>query len=135
MSTSSRPNSAMPTAFTLFVCITHGSMLLSPWQYRSAAKEKVKYFKDPFAAYLDLAVSPMEDRTPRAVPGIFIRVDLDVQGQSLDPLLGAEVRAQALYGDVHLGRGLQRIPVDGECVVADLLNGPNQSCTHAKDKN
>ena len=57
--------------------------------------------------YLDLAVPPVVDRSPRdvgPVPGVVVGVDLDVEGEALDALLGAEVGAQALHGDVNLKR-------------------------------
>ena len=49
----------------------------------------------------DLAVSAMEDRIaggPRVIVGVY----LDVEGQPLHPLLGTEVRAETVDGNVHL---------------------------------
>ena len=63
-------------------------------------------------AVLHLAVSSVSgsvhDISTRIVEG----VDLDVQGQPLHPLLGAEVRGEALDGQVHLRRRFQGVPVD-----------------------
>ena len=45
--------------------------------------------------------------------GVVEGVDLDVQGQPLDPLLCAEVGREALHSQVHLRWRFQRVPVDG----------------------
>ena len=39
-------------------------------------------------------------------------VDLDVQGEPLHPLLGAEVGGETLHRQVHLRWRLQRVPVN-----------------------
>lgn len=39
----------------------------------------------------------------RGVPRVLVGVDLHVHRETLDALLRAEVRAEALYGDVDLG--------------------------------
>ena len=52
--------------------------------------------------------------------------------QTLDALLGAEVRAQTLHGDVHLGRALHGVPVDRQGVVTDLLYHTCQTCNGCK---
>ena len=51
---------------------------------------------------------PVHDVGSRVVEG----VDLDVQGEPLHPLLGAEVGGETLHRQVHLRRRLQRVPVN-----------------------
>ena len=44
-------------------------------------------------------------------------VDLDVERQALDALLGAEVRGETLHRQVDFCRAVQGVPVDGQGVV------------------
>lgn len=79
-------------------------------------------------AYLDLTVTPVIDGHPWRVPGILQGVHLEMHGETLDALLGAEVRAETLDGDVDLGRALHGVPVDCQGVVTDLLYHACQTC-------
>ena len=71
---------------------------------------------------LDLTIAPGVNGAAGIVPGVVIGVDLDVHGESLDTLLGAEVRAETLDGDVHLGGAVHRVPVHCQGVVAHLVD-------------
>lgn len=44
-----------------------------------------------------------------------------------DTLLIAKVGAETLYGNVHLGRTFEWIPVEGNCIVCHLLNGTDNA--------
>ena len=54
-------------------------------------------------SHLNLAVAPVVGgHGARRVPRVLVGVDLHVHRETLDALLRAEVRAQALHGDVDL---------------------------------
>ena len=79
-------------------------------------------------AYLNLAIPSVEDWIS-CRDGLVIGVDLYVQGEPLDPLLGAEVGGEALDGQRHFGRTLEGVPVHGQGVVGHLFDGTHQTCT------
>ena len=51
--------------------------------------------------HLNLSIASVVDWRV-GISGIVVGVDLEVERQTLDALLGAEVGRQALHGDVHL---------------------------------
>ena len=75
----------------------------------------------------------VHDVSTRIVKG----VDLDVQRKALHALLGAEVRGEALHGQVHLSWRFQRVPVDRAertefyIGVRDICNAESKKGTYS----
>lgn len=75
-----------------------------PIEYRFSSR--VCLISHLVAEDLDLRVRPMQRLVAAVV--VTVRVDLDHQRKTFDPLLGGEVRAQAVDGDEDLRGGRRR---------------------------